>query len=91
MSTAYPGKNSGESKKVTKVTETAPAETAAGTTAATATATREKATATSGSPFTHISSSRKTMNSFMGGLMWVAMILALIPLCLLYTSDAADE
>ena len=86
MSTAYPGKNSGESKKVTKVTETAPAETAAGTTAATATATREKATATGGTPFTHISSSRKTMNSFMGGLMWAAMILALIPLLwLLFT------
>ena len=32
------------------------------------------------SPFTDIASSRKTTNSIMGGLMWLCMILALIPL-----------
>ncbi|GAA0208750.1 phosphate ABC transporter permease PstA [Corynebacterium riegelii] len=31
-------------------------------------------------PFTHISSGRKTTNSIMGGVMWFCMILALIPL-----------
>ena len=34
------------------------------------------------SPFTDIASSRKTTNSIMGGLMWLCMILALIPLLL---------
>ena len=38
------------------------------------------------SPFTDISSSRKTTNSVMGLLMWVCMIIALIPLLwLLFT------
>ena len=38
------------------------------------------------SPFTDIASSRKTTNSIMGGLMWLCMILALIPLLwLLFT------
>ena len=32
------------------------------------------------SPFTDIAASRKTTNSIMGGLMWLCMILALIPL-----------
>ena len=44
------------------------------------TATELKTVPVGESPFTHISSGRKTTNSFMGGLMWVAMILALIPL-----------
>ena len=38
------------------------------------------------SPFTDIASGRKTLNSFMGALMWLCMILALIPLLwLLFT------
>ena len=82
MSTAYPGNNAGESKKVTKVTETAPADSGAKA----ATATREKATPMNDNPFTDISSGRKTTNTVMGGLMWLAMILALIPLLwLLFT------
>ncbi|WP_297851290.1 phosphate ABC transporter permease PstA [uncultured Corynebacterium sp.] len=44
------------------------------------TATREPVTPVGGSPFTDIASSRKTTNSIMGGLMWFAMLLALIPL-----------
>ena len=81
MSTAYPGNNAGESKKVTEVTETAPAKSAS-----TATATREKATPIGDDPFTNIAAGRKTLNSFMGGLMWAAMLIALIPLLwLLFT------
>ena len=41
---------------------------------------RESVAPVGETPFTHISSGRKTTTSLMGGLMWVAMILALIPL-----------
>ncbi|WP_082259704.1 phosphate ABC transporter permease PstA [Corynebacterium sp. Marseille-P4321] len=72
MSTAVPSNGAGnESTKVTTTTTTT-------STAATQTATQPARTGDN--PFTDISSGRKNLNSFMGGLMWLCMILALIPL-----------
>ena len=80
MSTAYPG-NSGQSDKATNA-DNAGSTAATATATATATETREPAKTKSGAdhPFTDISGGRKFTNSLMGGLMWLAMILALIPL-----------
>nr|VDG64023.1 phosphate transport system permease [Streptococcus thermophilus] len=94
MSTAYPG-NSGQPDKADKAdkvvqedkvvkTDKDSTGTSAGSAAATATATETREPARTNSdgdnPFTDISGGRKFTNSLMGGLMWLAMILALIPL-----------
>ena len=67
MSTAVPNNGAAQGATSSKVT----------TTTTTTTATTPART---DNPFTDISSSRKNTNSFMGGLMWFCMILALIPL-----------
>lgn len=67
MSTAVP--NNGH---------TAAANTTSTSTAATTT--KAPVQASGESPFTDIAQSRKNMNSFMSGLLWFCMILALIPL-----------
>ena len=70
--------------KTDKDSTGASAGSAAATATATETATETREPARTNSdgdnPFTDISSGRKFTNGFMGGLMWLAMILALIPL-----------
>ena len=73
MSTAIPTNGSGSDSGSSKVTTTS-----ATTTTDTAVATREPEG--NGAPFVDIAGSRKTTNTIMGGLMWLCMILALIPL-----------
>ena len=70
--------------KTDKDSTGASAGSAAATATATETATETREPARTNSdgdnPFTDISGGRKFTNGFMGGLMWLAMILALIPL-----------
>ena len=83
MSTAVPN-NGSHSASVDA--STVRSTTTGSSTVATATTTPARGESGDGTPFTEISSGRKTTNSIMGLLMWACMIIALIPLMwLLFT------